>query len=281
MRSSPAAQPSQNGWVSGVGTGTGFSVIDSPQAHYQNKFLELASGLVAGAVKGQPMVSDHHEAEAVPAMPRPLRTGAETAWQWSRTAQTQRVLLDAARQVFTERGFAESSIAEIVDRAGSSVGSLYHHFGGKSELFIALWRGDQHAQEEAASRAVAQARKAGVTDPFELFSAGTRAFLEGCWQRRDLAMLFYHGDGPAGFEVARRQRGHEWIRQNDTLLELSDTSFDRLYAVILTSLSGEGGREVAAAKTKRQANRIIDAVIEYARRLMTGGPGHPPGATAG
>ncbi len=76
--------------------------------------------------------------------------------------------------------------------------------------------------------------------------------------------------------MARRQRGHEWIRQNDTLLELSDTSFDRLYAVILTSLSGEGGREVAAAKTKRQANRIIDAVLEYARRLMDGGPWQPP-----
>jgi AcrR family transcriptional regulator len=206
----------------------------------------------------------------------PRARSAARPWQWARTADTQRALLDAAREVFTEQGFAEASIADVVERAGSSVGSLYHHFGGKSELFIALWREYQHAQEEAASRAVAQARKAGVTDPFELFSAGTRAFLEGCWQRRDLAILFYHGDGPAGFEVARRQRGHEWIRQNDTLLELSDTSFDRLYAVILTSLSGEGGREVAAAKTKRQANRIIDAVLEYARRLMDGGPWQPP-----
>ena len=182
--------------------------------------------------------------------------------------------------MFTEQGFADASIADVVERAGSSVGSLYHHFGGKSELFIALWQEYQHAQEEAASKAVAEARQAGVTDSFELFCAGTRAFLEGCWQRRDLAMLFYDGDGPAGFELVRRQRGHEWIGQNDTLLRLSDTSFDRLYAVILTSLSGAGGREVAAAKTRRQANRIIDAVLEYARRLMTGGPWHPPVASA-
>src|SRR5215469_8522886 len=119
---------------------------------------------------------------------------ATGAWQWGSTPKTRRVLLEAAREVFTEQGFAEASIADVVERAGSSVGSLYHHFGGKSELFIALWREYQHAQEEAASRAVAQARKAGVTDPFELFSAGTRAFLEGCWQRRDLAILFYHGD---------------------------------------------------------------------------------------
>ncbi len=201
---------------------------------------------------------------------------AAGSWQWARTAETQRALLDAARAVFTEQGFADASIADVVERAGSSVGSLYHHFGGKSELFIALWQDYQHAQEEAASAAVAQAKAAGVTDPFELFSAGARAFLEGNWQRRDLALLFYAGDGPPGFEVMRRRRAREWIGQNDALLRLSDTSFDRLYAVILTSLIGEGGREVAAARTRRQAAKVIDAVIEYARRLMTGGPWQPP-----
>ena len=207
---------------------------------------------------------------------RPSRgKAAAGSWQWARTAETQRALLDAARAVFTEQGFAEASIADVVERAGSSVGSLYHHFGGKSELFIALWQDYQQAQEEAASQAVAGARQAGVTDPFELFSAGARAFLEGCWQRRDLTVLFYAGGGPPGFEVMKRRRGREWLRQNDALLRLSDTSFDRLYAIILTSLIGEGGQEVASAKTRRQANTVIDAVIEYARRLMTDGPWRP------
>jgi AcrR family transcriptional regulator len=205
-------------------------------------------------------------------MPRQLRTGAETAWRWSRTAQTQQALLDAAREVFTERGFAESSIAEIVDRAGSSVGSLYHHFGGKSELFIALWQEHQHAHEEAAGHAVAAARKQGVADPAGLFEAGARAFLRGSWQRRDLALLFASGDAPAGFEVMRRSRGREWISRNDSLLQLTDVPADRVYAAILTSLIAEGAYEVAAARNRRQAETIIDAVAEYARRLMTGGP---------
>ena len=127
-----------------------------------------------------------------------------------------------------------------------------------------------------ASEAVARARKAGVTDPFELFSAGARAFMEGCWQRRDLAVLF-SGDGPPGFEVMRRRRGREWLGQNDALLRLSDTSFDRLYVTILTTLIGEGSREVAAARSRRQAGRVIDAVIEYVRLLMTGGAWWPAG----
>jgi len=210
-----------------------------------------------------------------PAARPPRGKASAGSWQWARTAETQRALLDAARAVFAEQGFAEASIADVVERAGSSVGSLYHHFGGKSELFIALWQDYQQAQEEAASQAVARARQAGVTDPFELFSAGARAFLEGCWQRRDLTVLFYAGGGPPGFEVMKRRRGREWLRQNDALLRLSDTSFDRLYAIILTSLIGEGGQEVASAKTRRQANTVIDAVIEYARRLMADGPWRP------
>jgi AcrR family transcriptional regulator len=162
----------------------------------------------------------------------------------------------------------------VVERAGSSVGSLYHHFGGRSELFIALWQDYQQAQEADASEAVARARKAGVTDPFELFSAGARAFMEGCWLRRDLAVLFSAGDGPPGFEVMKRRRAREWLGQNDALLRLTDTSFDRLYVTILTSLIGEGAWEVATAPSRRQAGQVIDAVIEYVRLLMTGGPYH-------
>src|SRR5215469_10319082 len=208
----------------------------------------------------------------------PNEVSRPAAWQWGRTKQTQRALLDAARDVFAEQGFANASIADVVERAGSSVGSLYHHFGGKSELFVALWQEYQAAQEEAASSAVTQARREGVTDPFELFSVGARAFLDGSWQRRDLVMLFFNGDSPPGFEVMQRRRGREWIGQNDTLLRLSENSLDRLYATILTALIGEGGREVAAASNRRQANKIIEAVLEYVRRLMADGPWKPPSA---
>jgi AcrR family transcriptional regulator len=207
---------------------------------------------------------------------RQPRDKPASSWQWARTAGTQRALLDAARVVFVEQGFAHANIADVVRRADSSVGSLYHHFGGKSELFVALWQEHQAAHEEAASTAVARAKRAGVTDPFELFSVGARAFLEGSWQRRDLAMLFYNGDHPPGFEVMRRRRGHEWITQNDTLLKLSENSLDRLYASILTFVIGEGSREVASAGNRRQANKLIEATIEYVRRIMVDGPWKPP-----
>jgi AcrR family transcriptional regulator len=197
---------------------------------------------------------------------------ASAAWQWGRTPKTRRVLLNAAREVFAEQGYSQASIADVVARAGSSVGSLYHHFGGKSELFLALWHEHQRTQEEAASRAVARLRKAGVTDTTELFCAGARAYMEGSWLRRDLALLFFSGDGPPGFEVMKRRRGREWVAQNDVLLGLPDTEMDRLYAAMLTSLIGEGARQVALAPDRREANLITEAVLEYARRLLSAGP---------
>src|ERR1700760_338772 len=238
------------------------------------RLLESRSGTGRGGRHSQ-------EADSVAATsPRSGGRSAAGSWQWARTAETPRSLLDAAREVFTDQGFSEASIADVVERAGSSVGSLYHHFGGKSELFIALWQEDTQAQEGTASAAGARARQDGVTEPFDLFVAGTRGYLEGAWTRRDLSLLFNAGDGPPGFELMRRRRGREWIGQNDTLLKLSDTSLNRLYVTVLTSLAGEGAREVAASKTRAQANKVMDAVLEYTRRLMTGGPWQPPAKDA-
>ncbi len=202
-------------------------------------------------------------------------SAASGAWQWGSTPKTRRALLEAARQVFTEQGFSQTSIADVVERADSSVGSLYHHFGGKSELFMALWHEHQRIHEEAASKAVARLRKAGVSDTTELFCAGARAFMEGSWQRRDLTLLFSSGDGPPDFEVVKRRRGSEWVAQNDVLLGLPDAPFDRLYATMLTGLIGEGARQVATAPNRRQANQVIEAVLGYARRLLAPGPWRP------
>jgi AcrR family transcriptional regulator len=47
-------------------------------------------------------------------------------------------LLEAAAQVFAERGFQAASVDEIAARAGFSKGAVYWHFDGKDDLFFAL-----------------------------------------------------------------------------------------------------------------------------------------------
>jgi AcrR family transcriptional regulator len=48
-------------------------------------------------------------------------------------------ILAAALEVFTEQGVAGASIEEIRERSGASVGSIYHHFGGKDGIAGALY----------------------------------------------------------------------------------------------------------------------------------------------
>lgn len=200
-------------------------------------------------------------------MPRKPTGKASNAWQWSRTAETRRVLLEAASAVFVQRGFAEASVAEVVERASSSVGSLYHHFGGKTELFLALWEDHETSQEQRAITAVAKARADGEEDRLELFIVGARAFMEGAWLRRDLIRLFMDGDGPPGFTLVRRASNREWIRQNAVLLEAGADPVERMTVSILTSIIGEASREIATCGSKREANRVIEATVRLIHRL--------------
>jgi AcrR family transcriptional regulator len=56
----------------------------------------------------------------------------------ARSEQTQRRLLEAAEALITQRGLADVSVADIVRRAGSSVGGFYGRFRDKDELLLAL-----------------------------------------------------------------------------------------------------------------------------------------------
>lgn len=48
--------------------------------------------------------------------------------------ERQNAILSAALECFTERGFAATTVEEIRKRSGASIGSIYHHFGGKEGL---------------------------------------------------------------------------------------------------------------------------------------------------
>ncbi|MFL5911278.1 MAG: TetR/AcrR family transcriptional regulator [Gaiellaceae bacterium] len=63
-------------------------------------------------------------------------------------------ILDAARDLFGERGFDATSIAEIGAEAGISKSVLYHYFGSKAGLYRTLLEKDGRALVEAVAAAV-------------------------------------------------------------------------------------------------------------------------------
>jgi AcrR family transcriptional regulator len=55
--------------------------------------------------------------------------------------------------VFGEQGYTETSIDEIVARAGMTKGALYHHFSGKEDLFRAVF---EQVHREVTAQAAAE-----------------------------------------------------------------------------------------------------------------------------
>ncbi|WP_123024241.1 TetR/AcrR family transcriptional regulator [Mycolicibacterium stellerae] len=67
--------------------------------------------------------------------------------QWTRERRLERtrsLLLDAAEEVFAEKGFTAASLDDIARAAGYTKGAIYKHFATKEDFFLAVsdryWR---------------------------------------------------------------------------------------------------------------------------------------------
>ena len=47
-------------------------------------------------------------------------------------------LMDCAEALFSTKGFADTTVADVLDAAGVSKGGFYHHFAAKEDLFFAV-----------------------------------------------------------------------------------------------------------------------------------------------
>lgn len=55
-----------------------------------------------------------------------------------KSERSRRQVLDAARELFSRRGFRGTSVRDISEEAGVSIGNLYHHFPDKDSIFREL-----------------------------------------------------------------------------------------------------------------------------------------------
>lgn len=55
------------------------------------------------------------------------------------SAETRRRIIDAARQEFSQRGYAAASITSIATLAELAPSAIYHYFGGKTDLYEAVF----------------------------------------------------------------------------------------------------------------------------------------------
>ena len=88
---------------------------------------------------------------------------------------TRNALIEAARGLFSERGYAGVSTEEIVQSAGVTRGALYHHFRDKKDLFAEVV---EVLEQQVLEQVAAAAMK--VEDPWEQQVTAVGAFLDCC-----------------------------------------------------------------------------------------------------
>src|SRR5438874_9088619 len=111
---------------------------------------------------------------------RPIAGDGSKTPRTARGERTLRKILDAAREEFGERGFSDTSIVGITQRAGVALGTFYTYFESKESLFQALVR-DMSAQvRDTVGPVLAQGK-----DRLHSEQLGLAAFLRFARDHRD------------------------------------------------------------------------------------------------
>ena len=123
----------------------------------------------------------------------------------------RQALLDGALACFLDHGVVETTVEQVLQRSGASVGSLYHHFGGKEQLADALYTECLGAYHHGAGERLDAAGNA---------EQGVRSIVE-----HHLGWIVAHTD-QAKFLLAYRD--HEIRAASDELLSLNRVFYGRL-----------------------------------------------------
>lgn len=130
----------------------------------------------------------------------------------------KRLILSCALACFNELGIQATTVETIRERANSSIGSIYHHFGNKDGLIAALFFAaldDQLALTHPRMQAAVSAKDA--------IEALVQSYLEWVTQQPGLAQFMAQArasvaDGPFGKELLQRNKKRyshmlEWLEK--------------------------------------------------------------------
>lgn len=112
---------------------------------------------------------------------QPGATGVSKPPRTARGKRTLRKILDAAREEFGERGFSDSSIVGITQRAGVALGTFYTYFDSKEALFQALVRDMSVQVRDNVGPALS-----GAADALDGEKRALEAFLKFARDHRDI-----------------------------------------------------------------------------------------------
>jgi AcrR family transcriptional regulator len=187
----------------------------------------------------------------------------------TRSRATRAKLVDAARTLFAQRGYAAVGTEEVVRAAGVTRGALYHQFADKTALFEAVV---EEAEAETTAR-IAEGALASASDPLAALRAGAREFLEVCSEPEIERVLLLDAPAVLGWERWRQIGMDHGLGLVRGVLEAGMESgaiarqpVEPLAHLLLGALD-EGAMYVARAEDPVTARAEVVAVVD---RLLDG-----------
>jgi len=124
--------------------------------------------------------------------------------------QTRQDLLAAALSVFSRKGFDATRLEDIAEVAGVTRGAVYHHFGGKNELFLALIEDASSVGSQAVQKAVQEGGTfLQIVQRILEYSLG---LLQDDTRFRQVMALSFKTSQAAGFVERERQQAHNLVQ---------------------------------------------------------------------
>jgi AcrR family transcriptional regulator len=190
-------------------------------------------------------------------------TSAETNGRRVRRGPlTRKQILDASLKLFSEKGFARTSVRDIAQAAGITDAAIYYHFNSKRELFDALIdeRGFTRALEDLEN---ADIERVGLGPREALLGLATGA-LDFIYQNKDVMKVLML-EAMAEDEVAAEE--YRTLRDR----------WERALARILRHYAGQGLLRTEAVD--ELATQIVVTVIgAFADYMMTPDANRPTDA---
>ena len=200
----------------------------------------------------------------------------------SYSASTKRALTDVAERLFTEHGYAATSLDAVVAGAKVTKGALYHHFSGKQALFEAVF---ERVEQEAA-RQIQKALR-NDKDPWVKAREGLRAFLTVVQEPQYRRIVVLEGPAVLGYERYREQEERSTFALILEIVqatldagewELEEAMLDTFARIFFGALASAGESVSTADDPEAAADRVEGAIgflLAGVQSLVEGGADVP------
>ena len=184
--------------------------------------------------------------------------------QASRRAETQAAVLRSATKLFGSKGYAGTSLDEIANDCGISIAPIYHYFGNKQKLFLAV--------NEAMEERIVVPVKAG--DDGDKVLGSWQVFLKLCQEPEFRRIVLVDGPTVLGRERMSHSRVTEWtldrFRQRFEGQGKSRYQAELIGRMMMGAMSEAGlfiGNADDPEQASKEAHELVQALVQNLSHL--------------